>query len=92
MPKRTGCSTTTVSPLEKIAEGLLKYEMLYAKDVDDILAGREVVREVNGAERSEEESDSADSEGRELARVGRPPMMRNCRRAGMRRTNGPLRP
>jgi cell division protease FtsH len=33
--------------LQKIAEALLKYEVLYAGDVDDILAGKEVVKETN---------------------------------------------
>ena len=35
--------------LLSMAENLLKYEVLYAKDVDDIIAGRPVIRENNGS-------------------------------------------
>ena len=49
--------------LENLAQALLKYEVLYAKEVDDILAGREVVR--SNTDTGEDVPPSAEEQARE---------------------------
>ena len=50
--------------IEKVVEGLLKYEVLYAKDVDDLLAGKEIFRKANDVQDKPESKEAkSDEEG-----------------------------